>query len=946
MAHDNDIIKNKIVTKIVENSDIKNGFKLLINSLRKIQPSDVNAVASIFEAFTLFLNVLSNVCIENDASLEEQFAFAADDYFDLMKSLWKNFENHPDNDLSDDNKKSIVLMLSMIRDYFSVLYQQKSFALLSPYNALISNLFLALPRYVTQEANLDFSKQLLNATRELIKNLQLQAATVKLNEITKSTDSSNNSVLVTLIEKLKELLPARPESQPDARIESQLYEIIDDLYAYQFQSDGIALGRLIKKLIDIPSLTKIGDSFNADEHIKKNIKNIFNKKLTYTSERATRIFNGKNQTRNALRDIKSIFSLNEELGEVFLSGNNVLDACYFFTLLEKINEYIINGDQRCLNNVKSAVGQIEDNSMKKRISNAVNNLERIPKQYIELDMTFPKQEPEINKFLIFLFNTYPEKRFFAKDCSYYIEYDQELYSIVLNQNIESQPNKNKNKATWYLSNNDILFQGTSGTFYAINSRLVVNSDSDTKKALSIEKWTSNFKNRKLIKRCKNYRSGIDLNKNEFEISQLVGLSNKNHELVVTNEEKGVQEGDPWIHVSLIQYEKLGIQLSDHLNKNRFSASDIRTLFLSVLTTYKTSVFPYKILHRDLKPENILYDEGDKKIYIVDYGSSIKLPASAHMKKIEGEVLGTPAFMPPESLSNNNNNPYTHPSFDIYSLGKVLTWMILSATRSINDNDNDNDNAMIYNFEPIIKTGGNREFHAMIDVISQMCDKNPEKRPTLEKVEFLFAIIESRAIIEQSNENEKKDLANLALGSIIASVNDQKSNITPAEGIRAASAIANTLKTSGLASALELDMATQPFLKKKSKANIIAASAILTLAAMVCFGIVTLTLASAITGVGIAVIPAAIAITTKVGAVAISGISGSLGIGILTGSAKLAKCAAERTHAPKLSEENASINKQDKTSVNLSRFFNATASEFFKATDKKATCKLISVCKYV
>lgn len=50
-----------------------------------------------------------------------------------------------------------------------------------------------------------------------------------------------------------------------------------------------------------------------------------------------------------------------------------------------------------------------------------------------------------------------------------------------------------------------------------------------------------------------------------------------------------------------------------------------------------------MIHRDIKLENILYSESDRKIKLIDFGFSIKVPND---KKLS-IFCGTPSYMAPE-----------------------------------------------------------------------------------------------------------------------------------------------------------------------------------------------------------------------------------------------------------------------------------------------------------
>src|SRR5262249_39081226 len=74
-----------------------------------------------------------------------------------------------------------------------------------------------------------------------------------------------------------------------------------------------------------------------------------------------------------------------------------------------------------------------------------------------------------------------------------------------------------------------------------------------------------------------------------------------------------------------------------------------------------------IVHRDIKPQNIMIDAGGRP-QIMDFGLAKRVDRDSTMT-VEGALLGTPAYMPPEQARGEIDK--IGPQSDQYSLGVVL-----------------------------------------------------------------------------------------------------------------------------------------------------------------------------------------------------------------------------------------------------------------------------------
>jgi len=84
---------------------------------------------------------------------------------------------------------------------------------------------------------------------------------------------------------------------------------------------------------------------------------------------------------------------------------------------------------------------------------------------------------------------------------------------------------------------------------------------------------------------------------------------------------------------------------------------------------------HQVLHRDLKPANVLVRAEDGEPFVTDFGLALIDGDSAPVDRLTktGELMGTPAFMPPEQADGNKD--LIGPCSDIYSLGALLFYLV-------------------------------------------------------------------------------------------------------------------------------------------------------------------------------------------------------------------------------------------------------------------------------
>src|SRR5262245_18868326 len=135
-----------------------------------------------------------------------------------------------------------------------------------------------------------------------------------------------------------------------------------------------------------------------------------------------------------------------------------------------------------------------------------------------------------------------------------------------------------------------------------------------------------------------------------------------HPSIVTIHEVGQTDGVPYLVSDFVQ----GVTLTDLLSARqpgfRETAERIAAIADALHVAHERGV-----LHRDVKPSNIMIGE-DGQPSVMDFGLA-KRDAGEITMTIEGQVLGTPAYMSPEQARGEGHS--VDGRSDVYSLGVVL-----------------------------------------------------------------------------------------------------------------------------------------------------------------------------------------------------------------------------------------------------------------------------------
>ncbi|MBL4845746.1 MAG: tetratricopeptide repeat protein [Planctomycetes bacterium] len=141
-----------------------------------------------------------------------------------------------------------------------------------------------------------------------------------------------------------------------------------------------------------------------------------------------------------------------------------------------------------------------------------------------------------------------------------------------------------------------------------------------------------------------------------------------HPGVVAVHEVGEDDGLPYIVMDLIEGESLKSRLvREGPLPEREAARVTETLARALAHAHENG-----ILHRDLKPANVLLtEEGDP--VLTDFGLAKVVEADTAGPTRTGQIMGTPAYMPPEQADGRAGQVDVRA--DVYSLGATLYHML-------------------------------------------------------------------------------------------------------------------------------------------------------------------------------------------------------------------------------------------------------------------------------
>ena len=191
-----------------------------------------------------------------------------------------------------------------------------------------------------------------------------------------------------------------------------------------------------------------------------------------------------------------------------------------------------------------------------------------------------------------------------------------------------------------------------------------------------------------------------------------------HANIVRILDVGEFEGQPFIVMDYVPGTDL-----DRLTQHRPLPAERAAGYLAIIARAVEFAHQHGVLHRDLKPSNVLLDATDQP-RVTDFGLSRNLAAPSGLT-LNGEILGSPSFMPPEQASGDLNR--MGPASDVYGLGAVL-YHLLTGRPPFLAETLEATLLAVREGQPVPPHQLNRETPADLETICLKClEKEPERR---------------------------------------------------------------------------------------------------------------------------------------------------------------------------------------------------------------------------
>jgi serine/threonine-protein kinase len=191
-----------------------------------------------------------------------------------------------------------------------------------------------------------------------------------------------------------------------------------------------------------------------------------------------------------------------------------------------------------------------------------------------------------------------------------------------------------------------------------------------------------------------------------------------HPNIVPVHDAGEIDGRAYFCMRLVEGPTLAAVLARGPMRQRDAAAMLAAIARGVDFAHRRG-----ILHRDLKPSNILLGP-DGQPLVTDFGLAKRFTTSDALTQ-SGAIMGTPAYMAPEMVTNRRGQP--SPASDVYSLGVIL-YEMLTGRPPFQAATPVDAMLLVLDQEPVRPSLLNRNVEADLELICLKCmQKEPDLR---------------------------------------------------------------------------------------------------------------------------------------------------------------------------------------------------------------------------
>ncbi len=238
-----------------------------------------------------------------------------------------------------------------------------------------------------------------------------------------------------------------------------------------------------------------------------------------------------------------------------------------------------------------------------------------------------------------------------------------------------------------------------------------------------------------------------------------------HPNIVTLFDVGQVDGMPYLAMELLEGDTLG----DRLERSPLlSVREVLDLVIQ-LTSALSYAHNHGVIHRDLKPANVHFDSDSGVAKLLDFGIAGSERRPDRQQGEGSEVVGTPAYMAPEQITNDEQDARC----DLYALGVLLYRLLAGRLPFDGDNVNELMARVVSESPRSLEPLDGDTPRELIELTHRLLSKQPAHRPdsaseVLEELQDIRAALD-RGLLDAARRRGMAWRWPLAVGAAVALV---------------------------------------------------------------------------------------------------------------------------------------------------------------------------------